>query len=196
MKSQQLIIFGVTLSLFLTACLPSPPTEEAKSISENIPLDVTWKAEGPGAIGVEYKDGKLELKGNLQGGDAYAELFLDLRNVSLPEIEQNSDGTYNLAGTELVAMVRSDQDFKGDPEHPNGVQFLLKNEQFKSSESRWLDVSGAMASSGMEVFFKVPNDNDIARETAGISLKFTIGSNSTESYEGSFFIDSVTIEKK
>lgn len=51
-----------------------------------------------------------------------------------------------------------------------------------------------MTSTGMQVFFEAPN-NRICQNVAGMSLKFTIGSNSNEYYEGSFIIQSIKIEK-
>lgn len=115
--------------------------------------------------------------------------------MRLHKIKRNPDGTYNLAGTELIAVVRSDQNFKGDPNHPNGAQFLLKNKQWNNLIGTWLNINDAMMSpAGMEIFFIVP-DNRISRELAGISLKFTIGSNSRETYEGSFFVQNITIRK-
>jgi len=171
------------------------PEEQSQPISQDIPLTAGWKAQGPGAIRIEYKDRILELKASLHGGDDYAELSLDLRGTRLPEIERNPDDTYNLAGTELIAVVRSDQNFKGDPNHLNGAQFLLKNKQWDNLIGTWVGINDAMMSpAGMEIFFMVP-DNRISRELAGISLKSTIGSNSRETYEGSFFVQNITIRK-
>ncbi len=179
------------------------PEEEVKKVKKQapeiiiyIPPTAGWKPQEPGAIGGGYKDGILELKANLHGGDDYAELFLDLRGARLSGIEQNPDGSYNLAGTELVAVVRSDRDFKGDPDHPNGAQFLLKNKQWDNLIGTWLNINDVMMTpTGMEIFFQVPDDS-VSRKVAGISLKFTIGSNSNETYKGSFFVKSIKIVKK
>ena len=170
--------------------------EERASEPEYIALTAGWKPQGPGASGGGYKDGILELKTSLNGGDDYAELFLDLRGVRLSRIERNPDGSYNLAGTELIAAVRSDQDFRGDPNHPNGAQFLLKNKQWDNLIGTWLNINDAMMTpTGMEIFYEVPN-HEISANVAGISLKFTIGSNSNETYNGSFFVKSIKIVKK
>ena len=179
--------------------------QEVKAIEERaevkpepilIPLTAGWIAQGSGAKGSAYRDGILELQTDLDGGDAYAELFLDLRSVRLPnEIPRNSDGTYNLAGKELVVVVRSDHNFKGEISRPNGAQILLKNgpPQWANLISPWMNVNDAMQTpQGMDVFYMVP-DNAVSKEVAGISLKFTIGSGSNDSYEGNFFVTSVTI---
>ncbi len=107
-------------------------SEGKKSISENIPPTAGWKQQGSGAANLEYSNGTWILNASLNHADDYAELFLDLKNVFLNETEQNIDGSYNLAGTRLIAVVRSDQDFRGDPNHLNGAQILIKNNQFDS----------------------------------------------------------------
>jgi len=181
----------LVLGLIIQDSLP-PLSEPPIPISEDIPL-TAGEAQGPGAIGGECKDGIFELKASLHGGDDYAELFLDLSGVSLSTIRRNPDGTYNLAGTELIAVVISDHNFKGDPKHPNGAKFLLKNKQWDNLIGTWININDAMMSpAGMEIFFMVPDDR-ISREVAGITLKFTIGSNSKETYEGSFFVQNITI---
>lgn len=99
---------------------------ERAHITVDIPLTAGWEPQGPGSIKGGCRDDILEFDVNLHGGDDYAELFLDLRAARLPEIERNQDGSYNLAGAEIIAVVRSDQDFRGNPDHPNGAQILLK----------------------------------------------------------------------
>lgn len=179
------------------------PTQEFQAIEERtqsepivIPLTAGWRAQGPGAKGSGYQNGVLELKADLNGGDAYAELFLDLRSVRLPnEVPRNPDGTYDLAGKELVAVVSSDYDFKGASSRPNGAQILLKSgpPQWANLVSPWLHIHDTMQTpQGMEIFFAIPDDA-ISKEVAGISLKFTIGTGSSDTYEGSFFVKSVKL---
>lgn len=163
-------------------------------VSVDIPINANWIPQGS-ATGGGYKDGKLELKAELQGGDDFAELFLDLTNVHLPEIEQNPDGSYNLVGAELIALVGSDHDFKGDPKYPNGAQFILKNRNWDNLLGTFLAITDEMMKpTGMKTFLRVP-DHKISREAAGMSLKFTIGSKSKANYKGSFSIKSVKITK-
>ncbi|MDA2937712.1 hypothetical protein MYX75_05545 [Acidobacteria bacterium AH-259-A15] len=177
----------------LSSSNQEPKFEASPKEEIEIPLSAGWKAQGPGAKEGGYKDGTLALTANLRGGDAYAELFLDLRGVRLPGVEQNPDGSYDLADRELLALVRSDRNFKGEPSRPNGVQFLLKNKRWENLIGKWLPISDAMLTpDGMEVFFRVPDDK-ISRSVVGISLKFTIGSNSNVTYEGMFLIKSVRI---
>ena len=169
------------------------PEGNKEVLSENIPPTAGWKEQGPGAVNLEYNNGIWILNVSLDHAEDYAELFLDLKNVYLNETERNADGSYSLAGTKLTALVRSDKDFRGDPNHLNGAQFLIKNNQFNSLQGPWLDISAAMNSpDGMEISFLVP-DNAISREAASISLKFTIGSNSNAVYEGSFFLQNTKI---
>lgn len=169
--------------------------EDKIAIDNNIPLDAGWQPQGPGAKGGGYGKGRLSLITDLQGGDAYAELFLDLRAVHLSGIERNPDGSYNLAGREIIALVTSDKNFRGDPSHPNGAQFILKNEKWESLLGTWLNITAAMMTSeGMKIFYKVP-DVQISRNVAGICLKFTIGSNSRETYKRSFVVHRVRVTK-
>lgn len=166
-----------------------PTNEDVK-----IPLEGGWRPQGSITNGGGgFKEGILELKANLRGGDSYAELFLDLRAVRLPGVTRNPDGSYNLAGRELMALVKSSHDFKGNPSHPNGAQFLLKNDKWENLIGTWLNITDAMLTTyGMEVFFTVP-DNRISKNVAGISLKFTIGSSSNSTYQGSFFVKDIKI---
>lgn len=164
-----------------------------------IPLNAGWHWEGPGARGNgEYNGEFWKLEADLQGGDSFAEFFLDLRNLQdLPGVKKNSDGSYKFSGMKLITLVSSDQDFQGDPKHLNGVQFLLKNSTWKSLEGPFLPVnSAAMTQKGMQVFFDVHDDpQGISREVIGISIKFTIGSNSKATYTGNFFVKEVIIKK-
>lgn len=171
-------------------------TTKKEDVSKiEIPLTAGWKPQGPGSIGGGYREGNLVLRTNLQSSDDYAELFLDLRAVHLPGIDRNPDGTYNLSGKEIIAMVRSEYDFKGNPSRPNGAQFLLKDKDWNNLVGTWLNITDAMITEqGMEVFYKIPNDI-IARQVAGISLKFTVGTGSRASYDGSFFVRSIRINK-
>jgi uncharacterized protein YoxC len=171
-----------------------PPAAADESV---IPLDAAWKCEGSIANdGGGHIDGKLQLKADLTHADNSAELFLDLGSVPLAGIKPNQDGSYNLAGMELVALVRSDQDFKGQSNASNGVQFLVKDKNWKSRVGPWSNVTPAMESeTGMKVFYKIP-DAEISRNVAGISLKFTINSESRATYKGSFFVHSVKIKMK
>lgn len=160
-----------------------------------IPLNAGWKPEGPGAVGGGYREGILELRANLKGSDDYAELFLDLRAVHLPEIERNPDKTYNLSGREIIAIVRSDKDFKGVPGRPNGSQFLLKDKKWKNLGGTWMNITDAMnTENGMTIFYRIP-ENMISSQVAGISLKFTIGTGSRANYDGSFFVRSIKISR-
>lgn len=160
-----------------------------------IPLDAGWKSQGNIEFGGGYKEGTLELKAKLKGGNDFAEWFLDLRYVDISGIERNPDRSYNLAGKELIAFVISDEDFKGKPSHPNGAQFVLKDRNWKNLEGPWINVTDEMRSpGGMRVFFRIP-DEQISRNVAGISLKFTINSESKATYQGSFFIRSVRITR-
>ncbi len=106
---------------------PESRSVDTTAARVDIPAAAGWKPQGSGDAQKAggYRDGILELRANLAGGDSYAELFLDLRAVRLAGIPQNPDGSYNLSGAELVAHVAADSDFKGDPAHPNGVQFLI-----------------------------------------------------------------------
>jgi len=163
-----------------------------------IPLDAGWRPEGSIANdGGGYRDGELQLKANLTRADDYAELFLDLGSVPLAGIKPNQDGSYNLAGMELEAFVRSDQDFGGESSARNGVQFVVKEgKNWESLEGRWLHVTPAMESeTGIKVFYKIP-DAEISRNVAGISLKFTINSKSRATYKGSFFVNTAKIKMK
>ena len=104
----------------------------------------------------------------------------------------NHDGTYNLADRELIAVVKSSADFKGDTQSPNGIQFLLKNNNWENYEGPWLHVSDEMMGNGMRISLRIPG-NEITESTRGISLKFTIGSHSNETYSGIFYIDEIRL---
>jgi len=160
-----------------------------------IPLTAGWKPQGPGATGGGYRERILELRADLKRGDSFVELFLDLRHVNLPGIGRNPDGSYNLAGKELSARVRSDWDFRGQQRYPNGAQFLLKNETWENHVGTWFNVSDAMITpEGMDIFYSIPDDK-ITRRVVAITIKFTIGSHSTATYKGSFFVHGVEIRR-
>jgi hypothetical protein len=165
-----------------------------KNVTEDIPFTASWKAQGPGAINLHEENGALTLSVDLKGGDDYAEIFLDLRSVHFTNIEQNTDGICNMVGKRLDATIRSSPDFRGDLDHLNGVQFILRDKQYNMSVGPWFDI-GPTILTGMKIFYVVP-ENQITRETAAISLKFTIGSGSNESFKGELFLNRMTVNSE
>jgi len=170
------------------------PAETSLPNQEEIPLTAAWKSQGPGAIGGGPRGGELVLEARLKGGDDYAELFLDLRDVRLRGINVNSDGTYDLSGMEIVAVARCDKDFSGDPSKPNGAQFLLKDQNWSNLVGTWLHTNALTSEHGMEIFYRVPN-HPIARSVAGISIKFTTGSRSSAAFDGTFRVQQVFVRR-
>ena len=174
----------------LNACLS---TEDLTRLDWKV-----WEAQcrPMGACRRESVQGQLKLSATLRTGDDYAELFLYLPDVSLPSLHRNSDGTYNLVGKRLEADVRSTADFMGDPRHPNGVQFLLKDRHWKNLISPWWNVTEELESSGMHVAYVVPGGNDIAGNVAGISIKFGVGSGCATNcaYNGEFIVDNILLK--
>jgi len=172
------------------------PIEPPKLISLGIPLSAGWKAEGPAAVGEEYKDGIMVLKISShpeEYDNNYAQLCLDLtRTHSFPELERNPDGTYNLVKTEITAAVRSDQNFEGDINNPNIAYFTLFNNTDNLFGNQ-LDITDVMMSSnGMEIFFEVP-ENSTSKDVRGICSTFAFSSNKI--YNGSINVLNVTIKK-
>lgn len=164
-------------------------------VSVNISLAAGWKPQGPGNVGGGFKDGKLIIQADLKKPDDYCELFLDLRSLRLEGLERNEDGTYNLAGREIIATVTADKSFIGDQKHPNGVQFLIKDSKWDNIIGTWLNVNDSILSSdGMTVFYRIPK-NTISQKVAGISLKFTINSESKDKFKGTFRVNEVMINK-
>lgn len=159
------------------------PIPTTPSIIVDIPLSGGWKAdeEEGGAVGTEYKNGTLELKTRLQGENNYAKFYLDLRGVYLPEIERNPDGTYNLTGTELIAVVKSNHNFEG--------RLAFYNKSWDFLKGPWLDRIDA---TNGQMFFRVPYDISYSNINT-ICFVFAIQPN--ETYEGSFFVQSVILKK-
>lgn len=163
-----------------TQTIPTPTPTSSGIV--NIPLSAEWQVDPSetGGVGVEYKNGILELKTRLQGGNN-AQFSLVLSRVYIPEIERNSDGTYNLSGTELIAVVKSNRNFEG--------RLALFNKSWDFLKGPWLDRIDA---TNGQMFFKVPNDINHSKINA-ISFVFAIQPN--ETYEGSFFIQSLILKK-
>jgi hypothetical protein len=174
---------GIALA---TLAPPPPPPKQ-------IPLTLAWTPQGPGAVDVRLENEILVLTVDLNGSqrkDDYAELFLDLTKVELPNLEQNADGTYNLASWKLGGHVRSQFDFRGNLNHTNGVQFFIFVKPWESFEAQWINAGPGMNSSGMDIFGEI-NDKEILKEVAGISVKFGIGKDSSASYGGELYLEKV-----
>lgn len=171
--------------------------DNTRNILIDLALNNNLRPQGsPGALidGSGFFNGRYELKANLQISDSYVELYFPLNSIHLNGIAQNSDGSYNLIGKNISAMVQSTLDFKGDPKYPNGVQFIFKNKKFESYIGTWLTVTDEMITqNGMIISQDIPRDN-ITEKVTGISLKFTIGTNSRMQYNGSFFINRIFIQ--
>ncbi len=169
-------------SMVTPTLTPIPTPTSTLSGIVNIPLSAGWQVDTSetGGVGVEYKNGILELKTKLQGNNV-AQFSLDLRGVSIPGIEQNSDSTYNLSGTELIAVVKSNRNFEG--------RLALFNKAWDFLKGPWLD--NIDATNG-QMFFKVPNDMNYSKINA-ISIVFAIQPN--ETYEGSIFVQSLILKR-
>ena len=162
-----------------TSLIPTPTTP---SRIVNIPLSAGWQVDESelGGVGVEYENGILELKTRLQG-DNSAQFSLVLRDVNLPEIERNPDGTYNLSGTELIAVVECDRNFEG--------RLALFDASWDFLKGPWLNRIDA---TNGQMSFKIPDDINYSNINA---ISFVFASPSNETYEGSFFVKSLVLKK-
>lgn len=176
-----------------TSGLPVNAQNDIKIIE--IPLNADWKPSGSyNNTASSYRNNSFVLNVNLRGSDSYAELFLDIRTINLPGIGKNSDGSYNLVGRQIGAIIISNNDFTGDQKHPNIVQFLLKNSKWESYNDLFSNVTDEMRKpNGMVVSHTIPNNN-ITSIVSGISIKFTIGSNSDDNYIGNFIIKKIYLK--
>lgn len=180
---------------------PLLPQNDVKSIENkladvSIPLSAGWESQGTGNVSLNYNNGIAILNASLNGGDKYAELFLDLRGKYLQGIKKNSDGTCDFSNARLTANMKSTKNFKGDQNNSNGIQFILRNEknnQWSDQIGDWTKVNDALFSNeGTTIEYLVPS-NEITKHVRGLSLKFTIGTGSNANYDGSFIITSVKL---
>jgi len=118
--------------------------------------------------------------------------YLDLRQHDLPRLRQSSRGICDLSNARVEAIVKSDNDFSGDPGHRNGAQFLVKDSVWRDLIGPFLPTDSMLTPSGMKVFYNVPPE-PIARQAAALSLKFTIGRDAQSQFAGKFVIRDVRI---
>ena len=160
--------------------------------------DESWSSQESGEVEAEPCEvvgDEVGFLAKLEGGDAYAEFFLDLRSLELPGMERNEDGTYDLSGKTIKTRVRSDASFVGESSAHNGVEISLKNPSanWETILSPYKNVERALSSpAGMPLSWRVPT-HSVSKHAGGLTVKFTIGSDSTDTYEGNFYLQKVEI---
>jgi len=165
---------------------------------EHIPLDAGWTPTGPGALGGGYTDdvNGVSLSARLSPESKYAELFLDLQWVKLWKFVRNDDGTYDFGGALLIATVKADTATQGDPRSTNGIQILLKNNEWECLAGGWKPISPSITSEkGMEVICEIPENHEIASAVRGISVHFGMGSESQETTQATYALTEVRLVK-
>ncbi len=159
-----------------------------------IPLDAPWVAQPNATAELHLSaDEVLQLKANLSHADDYAEVFLDLSSVSLPDLKSNSSGAYNLVGMQVLALVHGDDHFVGPPKTPNGIQISIKDDEWNTEVGRWINATSAFADETMVVYMEVP-DTPLGRNVRGLTVKFSLNSEAMIGFCGHLNITSLRIK--
>jgi hypothetical protein len=192
---QFLLLHGI----FLLVSISTNAVEQ----TELVVSEANWQAQthpdSQGITAVVYGSDQLTLQASLISQDenySKGEVFLDLRSFT-------QTATYvprDMSDTTLMARVTVPNDFAGLPSCPNGIQVTVKDDQWRSQYSAWVNV----ASGGTYIISYSPTVQTIPGgytengfdpdRIIMVGVKVAMNDTCSDNYDGELYVESVTVE--
>lgn len=111
----------------------------------------------------------------------------------------------NLEGQPITAMVKCPVGARGDPGHPNGIQLYVKDQNFRSQFTAWKNIGTDIPEGQWSQINLIPSlNNPLGGYTeigfsptriTVIGIKFGAGSGSQVGFQGTCYLDFVTLSR-
>jgi len=140
----------------------------------------------------------LKLSANLIGSDLYiskGEAFVDLRYHAPPGVQV----PVNLKGIILRCWIYAPTGSSGEPNHPNGLQIFVKDENWRSKYGAWVNIQeGQWNEVALAPSSETPPDGYMDKDfdptrIVMVGVKVGTGTGASARFQGAFYLDSFRV---